>query len=233
MLPFWFGKPSQDERTHKWVVSELVTDWSRLPKSKGFALLGKEFECGGVAGLSLSFYPQGRGRDGDSAEVVLNAANNGVELMVHCKFTVEFSDQSKCVSTKKYTQKYLRHFPAVYFFKSSPAYHSITVELVSVKKKCQQEDTQQINFAPGEMLRVTWDAQTAEESFGVVGCERVMNRSKEKYLGKIGRVALVEQFLVHLIHGDGKLARWGNGALSKLLTSDEVEGMKVHAYGVF
>jgi hypothetical protein len=221
MLPFWCGKLPQGERTHKWDVSE--TDWSRLP------LRSEEFECGGVAGLSLSFYPQGRGRDGDSAEVVLHAANR-VELMVKCKFTVELSDQSTRVSTREY----LQNFPADgNKFKSSPAYRSITVELVSVKKKSQQQDTQQINCALGEMLRVTWDAQTAEESFGIVGCKHQMTRSKGKYLGTIGCVVRVEQWGGELKHDDDTLVRWGKGALSKLLTSDEVEGMKVHAYGVF
>jgi hypothetical protein len=176
MLPFWGDKPSQDRRTHKWDVSE--TDWSRLPKLKGFALHSKQFECGGVAGLSLSFYPEGRGKDGDSAEVVLHAAN-GVELMVKCKFTVELLDQSKSAARTKY----LKNFPvAGHYFKSSPEYRSITVELVSVKKKCRQQDIRQINFAPDEVLRVTWDAQTAEESFGVVGCKHKIHRSKEKYL---------------------------------------------------
>jgi hypothetical protein len=227
MLPFWCGKPPQGERTHEWDVSE--TDWSRLPKCKGFALQSKEFECGGVAGLSLMFYPHGIGRDGDSAKAVLHAAN-GVKLMVKCKFTVEFSDKSKFVSTTKY----LKNFPADgNIFKSSPAYRSITVELVSVKMKCQQQDKQQINFVPGEMLRVTWDAQTAEDSFGIVGCKNEMTRSKEKYLGKIGCVVRVEQWGGELKHDDDTLVRWGKGALSKLLTSDEVEGMKVHAYGVF
>jgi hypothetical protein len=231
MLPFWRATPSQDRRTHKWDVSE--TDWSRLPKSKdGFEVLrSKEFECGGVAGLSLTFYPQGRGIDGDSALVELDAAN-GVELMVKCKFTVEFSDQSKGVATTKFLKK----FPADgNKFKSSPAYRSITVELVSVKKKCQEQDTRWSNFARGEMLRVTWDAQTAEESFGVVGCIYDMNISKEKYLGKIGCVVRVQHWGVELEHDDRTLVHWGKGALSKLLTSDEVEGLKVvlvHAYGV-
>lgn len=221
MLLFWCGKPSQDRRTHKWDVSE--TDWSRLPKLKGFALRSKEFECGGVAGLSLTFYPHGRGRDGDSAVVELHAAN-GVELMVKCKFTVEFSDQSKGVATTKY----LKHFPAsgTLHVKPSPAYRSITVELVSVKQKCRQEEHQKI-FAPGEMLRVTWGAKTAEQSFGVVGCKHEMSRSKEKYLGKIGCVVRVQQWGGELKHNDDTLVRWGKGALSKLLTSDEVEGMTV------
>jgi hypothetical protein len=229
MLPFWCGKkPSKAERTHKWDVSE--TDWSRLPKLKETALRSKEFECGGVAGLSLTFYPQDRGIGGThSAEVVLNAAN-GVELMGKCKFTVEFPDQSKVV----FTSKYLQHFPvAGYFFKPSPEYRSITVKLLSVKKKSQQQDTRQVNFAPGEMLRVTWDAQTAEESFGVVGCQHTMHRLKETYLGKIGFVVRVAHWGVVLKHHDDKRVRWGKGALSKLLTSDEVEGMTVNAYGVF
>jgi hypothetical protein len=227
MLPFWGGKPSQDRRTYKWDVSE--TDWSTMPKLKGFALRSKEFKCGGVAGLSLTFYPHGRCRDGDSAVVELRAAN-GVELMVKCKFTVEFSDQSKVVATTKY----LKHFPAsgTLHIKPSPAYRSITVELVSVKQKCRQQEQQKI-FAPGEMLRVTWGAKTAEQSFGVVGCKHEMSRSKETYLGKIGCVVRVEQWGVELKHDDDKLVRWGKGALSKLLTSDEVEGMTVHAYGVF
>ena len=38
----------------------------------------------------------------------------------------------------------------------------------TVKNKYQQQDTQQINFAPGEILRVTWDTQTTEESIGVM-----------------------------------------------------------------
>ena len=104
---------------------------------------------------------------------------------------------------------------------------------MSVKKKCQQQDTQQIYFAPGETLRVTWDAQTAEESFGVVGCIHAMSRFKKAYLGKIGCVVRVEQWGGELKHDDDTIVRWGKGALSKLLTSDEVEGMKVHAYGVF
>ncbi len=161
-------------------------------------LRSKEFEYGGVAGLSLSFYPQGRGRD-DSAEVVLIAAN-GLELMVKCKFTAEFPDQSKGVVTTNY----LKHFPDA-FFKPSPAYRSITVELVSVKKKCQEQDTQQINVVPDDMLRVTWDTQTAG----------------------------AEHCVVELRHANDKLVAWGKGALSKLLTSDEVEGMTVNAYGVF
>jgi len=187
-------------------------------------------ECGGVAGLSLIFYPQGRGSDG---AVELHAAN-GVELMVNCKFTVEFSDQSKS-SYFGSQRKYLQHFPSsdLFHFKSSPAYRSITVELVSVKKKCHKQDTQQINFAHGEMLRVTWDAKKAEESFGVVGCKDKMKRSKKPYLGKIGCVVGFDNFIVVFRQADNTCHIWGHGALSKLLTSDEVEEMKVHAYRVF
>jgi len=97
---------SPDERTHKWDVSE--TDWSRLPKSKGFAD-STEFECGSVAGLSLRFYP--RGKDGDSAVLVQLKSANGLELMVKCAFTVEFSDQSKRTHTSVSRTRYLRNFP--------------------------------------------------------------------------------------------------------------------------
>ncbi len=198
---------------------------------KGTALRSKEFECGGVAGLSLTFYPQGR--DGDSAVAELHAAN-GLELMVKCKFTVEFSDQSK--GSRR--TRYLRNFPVILKFpyigelKNLPAAPIITFELLSVKKKIQQQDTRQINFAPGEMLKVTWDAQTAEESFSVVGCKHSMTAQMEAHLGKIGCVVRVQQCVVELKHSDDELVWWGKGALSKLLTSDEVKGMTVNAYGV-
>jgi hypothetical protein len=220
MVSFWQYKPSEDERTHMWDG----TDGSMLPKSKRF-VDSTEFECGGVAGLSLRFYPLSRQK---KAMVELRAAK-GLELMVKCKFTVAYSDQSKCV----YKTKYLQNFPVrcskkgVYTGDKLPEACTIWVELVSVQKKSQQQDTQQINFVPGDMLRVTWDDQTAEESFGVVGCKHEMKRSMTAYLGKIGRVVRVEQCVVELMHTDNTLVLWGNGALSKLLTSEEVDGMKV------
>jgi hypothetical protein len=75
MLPFWAHTkekytPSKGERTHKWDVRG--SDWSRV--FKGDSLVSEEFSCGGIEGLSLSFYPQGSSGDtGGHAKVVLKA----------------------------------------------------------------------------------------------------------------------------------------------------------------
>jgi hypothetical protein len=90
-----------------------------------------------------------------------------------------------------------------------------SVELVSVKNKNQQQEAQQINFSPDDMLRATRDPKTAEEPFEVVGCEKCMEKSKKTYLGGIGCVVRVEQFEVQLWHACFTHLRWGNDALSK------------------
>jgi hypothetical protein len=226
MMPFWQYKPSEDERTHMWDV----TDGSMLPKSERF-VDSTVFECGGVTGLSLRFYPLSREK---KAMVELHAADE-LELMVKCKFTVAYSDQPKWVCETDYLQNFpvRRSIKRVYAGDKLPAVRTIWVELVSVQKKSQQQDTQKINFVPGDMLRVTWTEQIAEESFGVVGCKHEMKKSMKPYLGKKGCVVRVEQCVVELRHTDNTHVRWGNGALDKLLTSEVVDGMKVPTEFIF
>lgn len=219
MLPFWSCTLSQDERTHKWDVSG--TDWSRFPK--GVALESAPFSCGGLDGLSLRFYPQGASSFTKAVARVRLKVGNGVELMAKVKFTVEY-----CENERGTYATLLQHFPvSLDFVYLKPSYRTISVELVSVKKMCQQLDAQQINCAPGEMLRVTSDPDKAAESFGVVGCKIRLKFSMKKYLGEIGRVVGFDNFVVELRHADNTITNWGHGALSQLLTSDEVEAMKL------
>ena len=145
--------------------------------------------------------------------------------MAKCKFTIKCDDRALCNISE------LQNFPVAGLFESA-LYSSlvnirtITVELVSVKRKSKQQ-SKRINCIPGALLKVTSDPDKAEESFGVVGCKAEMGMSHKQYLGEIGCVARFDNFVVELRHADSTLVCWGYGALSTLLTSDEVEGMKV------
>ena len=84
-----------------------------------------------------------------------------------------------------------------------------------------------VECSRGDVLRVVRERDSAVASFAVEGCTHVYLKSCRSFLGTAGRVLEVGAFAVKLQHDDGKELWWGHAALSKALTSADVDRLKV------
>ena len=155
MLRFWSKEPSKEERTYDWDVSGI--DWSKYPKGK--VLRSEDFSCGGVDGLFLEFYPKGtpgqlKEHEG-WARFVLRRNQIPDGLWVRCKVSVDGVERKHAHLRDICVQKFWLEMP------HQDAYNKITVEVLSVKRRCKPEDVALVACKPGDVLRVTKSVHTA------------------------------------------------------------------------
>jgi len=228
LQPFWTGgTPSLQERTHVWDVSG--TRWEEY--DKGTKLTSPTFSCAGVDGLHVEFYPEGNW----TASVYLKIAPEHDIVMAAFRITVHeerYTWPTATVTWEKVQQLNRVHNSVRRLSNLAP--RKITVELLDVKRSYHQrkkspEEVTRVKCAPGDCVWVTACAETARQSFYVVGSQHSYASEDEKLLGQRGEVLEVTQLTVKVKHDSGVERWWGHEALSLALTAAEVDALKVRS----
>ena len=219
LQPFWTGgTPPREARTHVWDVSG--TEWEEYDKGK--VLKSPPFSCAGVHGLYIQFYPKGKDKSQPNcASLHLHIDTQHDRVVVQFAITV---DGQRC---EAWRFRSLSRGHGWNNLPHKPAYSIITVELLDVK--CKYQNNFRLECSTGDILRVTASEQTAQESFCFVGCTSYFHNCMKNLLGQTGKVLKVTAKGVWLEHDDGSHHRWGHLALERLnkFTGAEVDAMKV------